>query len=306
MFQKLKEKWKVNGLNLLLIITTFALGGSLCGYTGRKILLLTGLDKGVVWLVSYIVLVTLLWPICVLLISIPLGQFKFFKNYIKKIAAKMSGRSQKTRQPGSLANIAIFASGAGSNAEKIITSSPSPPSPLLKERGDAKIEAGRVPYNVALVVCNKPGAGVLAIAEKNGIPTLLIEKENFFNGDHYLPELQKHKIDFIVLAGFLWKMPAALIKAYPKKIINIHPALLPEYGGKGMYGNKVHDAVIAAKENESGISIHYVDEIYDHGEIIFQAKCRVDENDTAETLAKKIHALEHAHYPVVLAGLFKK
>jgi len=101
-------------------------------------------------------------------------------------------------------------------------------------------------------------------------------------------------------------MPAALIKAYPKKIINIHPALLPGYGGKGMYGSKVHEAVIAAKENESGISIHYVDEIYDNGEIIFQAKCSVDENDTPETLAQKIHALEHAHYPRVLAGLIKK
>lgn len=309
MFQKLKEKWKVNGLNLLLILTTFALGGSLCGYAGRKILLLTGLEKGVVWLIAYILLVTLLWPLCVILISIPLGQFKFFKSYISKIATKMSGRSKK-KQTGSLANIAIFASGAGSNAEKIITSPPSSRSigtgSLLEEKGKAKTEAGKAAYKVTLIVCNKPGAGVLGIAEKYGIPTLLIEKERFFNGDHYLSELQKHKIDFIVLAGFLWKMPAALINAYPKKIINIHPALLPDYGGKGMYGSKVHDAVIAAKENESGISIHYVDEIYDNGEIIFQAKCSVDENDTAETLAQKIHVLEHAHYPEVLAGLIKK
>ncbi len=308
MFNKLKEKWKVNGLNLLLILTTFALGGSLCGYAGRKLLLLTGLEKGVAWLVAYILLVTLLWPLCVLLISIPLGQFKFFKSYISKIAARMSlptgqaaGRSKKGQQPGSPVNIAIFASGAGSNAEKIT----SPPSPLLEERGASKIEADRA-YKVALIVCNKPGAGVLAVAEKYGIPTLMIEKERFFEGDHYLQELKKYNIDFIVLAGFLWKMPAALINAWPKKIINIHPALLPAYGGKGMYGNKVHDAVIAAKENESGISIHYVDEVYDNGEIIFQAKCHVNENDTAETLAQKIHALEHAHYPEVLAGLIKK
>ncbi len=303
MFQKLKEKWKVNGLNLLLIITTFALGGSLCGYAGRKILLLTGLGKGVVWLIAYILLVTLLWPLCVILISIPLGQFKFFKSYISKIARKMSGRKGKNLELKSQTNIAIFASGAGTNAEKIITS---PPSPLLQERGDVKIEADRIPYKVALIVCNKPPAGVLTIAEKYGIPSLLIEKERFFNGDHYLPVLQKHKIDFIVLAGFLWKMPVALINAYPKKIINIHPALLPGYAGKGMYGNKVHDAVIAAKETESGISIHYVDEIYDHGEIIFQARCPVEETDTAESLAQKIHALEHAHYPVVLASLLKK
>lgn len=289
MFQKLKEKWKVNGLNLLLILTTFALGGSLCGYAGRKILLLTGLEKGVVWLIAYILLVTLLWPLCVILISIPLGQFKFFKNYISKIAAKMSGRSKK-KQTGYPANIAIFASGAGSNAAKIIAAS----------RTNAPA------YHVALIIYNKRGAGVATIAATEHIPALLIEKERFFEGDHYLQDLKKHNIDFIVLAGFLWKMPAALISAYPKKIINIHPALLPKYGGKGMYGSKVHDAVIAAKENKSGISIHYVDEIYDNGEIIFQAKCSVDENDTAETLAQKIHALEHAHYPQVLAGLIKK
>jgi phosphoribosylglycinamide formyltransferase-1 len=109
-----------------------------------------------------------------------------------------------------------------------------------------------------------------------------------------------------VLAGFLWMIPAALIHAYPKKIINIHPALLPKYGGKGMYGNKVHEAVIAAGENESGITIHYVDELYDHGDIIFQATCIVDKHDTAASLAQKIHALEHAHYPNVLAGLTEK
>ena len=107
-------------------------------------------------------------------------------------------------------------------------------------------------------------------------------------------------------AGFLWKMPTRLIKAYPKKIINIHPALLPKYGGKGMYGKLVHESVIAAGEKESGITIHYVDELYDHGEIIFQAACKVDEKDTAESLAQKIHVLEHAHYPKVIADLIQK
>ena len=150
------------------------------------------------------------------------------------------------------------------------------------------------------------GAGVLQIAGQAAIPSLLIEKERFFNGNNYLPELQKHNIDFIVLAGFLWKMPAALITAYPKKIVNIHPALLPKYGGKGMYGSKVHEAVIAAAENESGITIHFVDELYDHGNIIFQATCPIDETDTAESLAQKIHQLEHLHYPVVIETVLKK
>jgi formyltetrahydrofolate-dependent phosphoribosylglycinamide formyltransferase len=265
------------------------LGGSLCGYAGRKILLLTTLEKGPLWVILYIILVTLLWPLCVILISMPLGQFSFFKRYLAKVWNKISGKAGKKKGQDKV-RIAIFASGAGSNAEKIITSP----------------EAGAGTYTVALIVCNKPGAGVLSIAEKNGIPTLLIEKERFFNGDNYLPELQKHKIDFIVLAGFLWKIPVPLIKAYPKKIINIHPALLPNYGGKGMYGNKVHEAVIAAKENESGISIHYVDEIYDHGETIFQAKCPVTNDDTAETLAQKIHVLEHAHYPKLIAEILQK
>lgn len=284
MLEKLKARWGVNGLNLILIIATFALGGSLCGYAGRKLLLFTGLERGFSWIVLYILLITLLWPLCVLLISIPLGQFGFFKKYIRKIWVKISGA--KKQEP---VRIAIYASGAGSNARKIIEEA-----------------SGKNRWKVALVVCNKPGAGVLAIAAANNIPTLLIEKDRFFNGDHYLPELQKQGIGFIVLAGFLWKIPAALISAYPKKIINIHPALLPKFGGKGMYGSKVHEAVIAAKEKESGISIHYVDELYDHGETIRQAKCLVEENDTPDSLAQKIHALEHEHYSQVINELMQK
>ena len=287
MLKKLQQRWKVNGLNLVLIITTFALGGSLCGYAGRKILLFTNLEKGVLWLVVYIILITLLWPLCVLLISIPLGQFAFFKRYLIKVWGKMSG-SKKKDDP-KIINIAIFASGAGSNAQHIINHF-----------------ASSKNIKIRLIVCNKTGAGVLQIGEKAGIPYLLIEKERFFNGDKYLPELQKHQIDFIVLAGFLWKMPAALITAYPKKIVNIHPALLPKYGGKGMYGSKVHEAVIAAAENESGITIHYVDELYDHGEIIFQAKCQVSQHDTPETLAQKIHGLEHTNFPGVIASVVEK
>lgn len=286
MLKKLQQRWGVNGLNLVLIITTFALGGSLCGYAGRKLLLFTNLEKGVLWFVLYIILITLLWPLCVLLISFPLGQFAFFKRYLIKVWGKLSGGSKKSHHK---MNVAIFASGAGSNAQQIIN-----------QFSDSAF------INIALVVCNKPGAGVLQIAEKAGIPSLLIEKDRFFNGDHYLPELNKRQIDFIVLAGFLWKMPATLINEYPKKIVNIHPALLPKYGGKGMYGSKVHEAVIAAREKESGISIHFVDELYDHGEIIFQAKCPVSQYDTPETLAQKIHLLEHANYPGVIASVIEK
>ena len=284
MFQKLKTRWGVNGLNLALIISTFALGGSLCGWAGRKLLLLTGLEKGITWFILYILLITLLWPLCVLLISIPFGQFAFFKKYILKIWNKISGKKS-----GSTIRIAIFASGAGSNARQIINHF-----------------SGSSSVKIALIVCNKPGAGVLNIASENNIPVLLIDKERFFNGDHYLPILQKHRIGFIVLAGFLWKLPASLIAAYPKKIINIHPALLPKYGGKGMYGAHVHEAVIASGEKESGISIHYVDELYDHGEIIFQATCSVEENDTPGSLAQKIHELEHTHYPRVIGSLMQK
>ena len=289
MFEKLKARWKVNTLNLLLVIATFALGGSLCGYAGRKLLLLTNLEKGVAWIILYILLVTLLWPVCVLLISIPLGQFAFFKNYIIKVWKKLSGKSAHKTGGNKMVHVAIFASGAGSNAEQII-----------------KHFVSSSTIKIALIVCNKPSAGILTIAQKAGIPSLLIEKDRFFNGDNYLPELQKSNIGLIVLAGFLWKIPVALINAYPKKIINIHPALLPKYGGPGMYGGRVHEAVIAAGEKESGISIHYVDELYDHGEIIFQAACAIDAKDTAASLAQKIHGLEHTHFPNVIDELIKK
>jgi formyltetrahydrofolate-dependent phosphoribosylglycinamide formyltransferase len=320
MFEKLKQHWKVNGLNLILIITTFALGGSLCGYAGRKLLALTNLDKGILWVLLYIILVTLLWPVAVLLVSIPLGQFTFFKKYISKVLGRFTKQQPLLSSPEGreikeintknitynkpLINVAIFASGGGSNAEQIITSPTTHPQKEIGEVDNIAESSGNgLNYKVALIVCNKPGAGVLEVAVKAGIPSLLIEKEPFFNGDNYLPELQKHNIDFIVLAGFLWKVPEALIKAYPKKIINIHPALLPKYGGEGMYGRHVHEAVITNKEKQSGITIHYVDEFYDHGEIIFQATCAVDDNDTAETLAKKVQALEHEHYGRVIEGV---
>ena len=179
--------------------------------------------------------------------------------------------------------IVVFASGAGSNAAKII-----------------RYFHHHNTIRVALIVCNKPGAGVIKIAEKEKTPVLLIEKEKFFHGDAYIKELQQLGVDLIVLAGFLWKIPPAFIKAFPGRIINIHPALLPKYGGKGMYGRFVHQAVIDNKETESGITIHYVDEVYDHGKIIFQATCPVEANDTASSLAEHIAIQEHEHYPKVI------
>lgn len=200
----------------------------------------------------------------------------------------MNGQHEAGGQTGKM-NIAVFASGAGSNAEKLIH--------YFKNSGLA---------SVTLVVCNKPGAGVLAIAEKEGTPSLLIEKEAFFRGDAYVPYLKSKGIGFIVLAGFLWKIPVALISAYPKRIVNIHPALLPKYGGKGMYGQYVHEAVLNAGEVESGITIHYVDEHYDNGDIIFQTACPVLSGDKPGDIAQRIHQLEHAHYPRVIEEILRK
>jgi phosphoribosylglycinamide formyltransferase-1 len=200
-----------------------------------------------------------------------------------------SAQQQTTNYKQQTIQVAIFVSGAGSNAQKLIDH--------FRHHSLIKI---------ALIVCNKPGAGVLTIAQKENIPTLLIEKETFFRGNAYVDEIKQHKVDFIVLAGFLWKVPVALIKAFPQGIINIHPALLPNYGGKGMYGRFVHEAVIEAKEKESGISIHYVDELYDHGQLIFQARCTIEANDTADSLAQKIHALEHEHYPIIVEKVIRE
>ena len=179
--------------------------------------------------------------------------------------------------------IAIFASGTGSNAQKILT--------YFKDSDKIKI---------ALIVSNKPQAGVLNFAKEFGTPTLIIEREQFLKGDGYVPHLEAAKIDWIILAGFLWKIPISLLNHWGKRIINIHPALLPNYGGKGMYGEAVHQAVITAKEKESGITIHYVDEQYDHGATIFQATCPVLPSDNVASLANRIHTLEHLHYPPII------
>lgn len=276
MFQNLQRRWKVGSTQILLIIATFAIGGSLTGIIARKLMQLLPVDQPFIWATIYILLVTLLWPIMVLAVSLPFGQFSFFRNYLGRILARLKGGKKPL-------HVAIFASGTGSNAEKIMQYFTSHPQ-----------------IRIQLVVSNKSTAGVLDKAGKNKVETLIIEKERFFKGDAFVPELKHRNIDFIVLAGFLWKIPPALIAAYPGKIVNIHPALLPKYGGKGMYGHFVHEAVIAAGEKESGISIHYVDEQYDHGSTIFQATCPVEPTDTPDTLAAKIHLLEHRHFAPVI------
>ena len=186
-------------------------------------------------------------------------------------------------------NTAIFASGEGTNAENIIK----------HFNNDSRIK-------IKLVITNKGDAGVVVRAEKYKKNVQIISREALNNYTAKIIEfLQGEKIDLIILAGFLLKLPEAFVKAFPNKIVNIHPALLPKYGGKGMYGMNVHNAVIENKETESGITIHFVNEEYDKGEIILQQKCVVDANETPETLAQKIHDLEYAYYPKAIEKLIK-
>ena len=180
-------------------------------------------------------------------------------------------------------NIAIFASGTGTNAETIIN--------YFKDHKDIRIK---------LVVCNNPKGGVLDVAKKNHVPVVLISKEEFQREEVLLKELEVYNINFVVLAGFLWLIPEYLLNKFSGKIINIHPALLPKYGGKGMYGNHIHEAVKAAGEKETGITVHYVNERYDEGEAIAQIKCPLNPDDTPETIKKKVQQLEHAHYPKII------
>lgn len=182
--------------------------------------------------------------------------------------------------------IAIFASGSGSNAENI-----------------ANYFKSNTEVDVSLILTNNPNAFVLERAKKLDVKSLVFDKTNFSKTNDVLNFLDINDIDLIVLAGFLLKIPKKLITSFSNKIINIHPALLPKYGGKGMYGDKVHQAVIANKESESGITIHYVNEHYDEGKIIFQAKCKVEPSDTFEDVASKIHELEYAHFPKVIESL---
>lgn len=183
----------------------------------------------------------------------------------------------------SLKKVAIFASGSGSNAQSIIEY-------FNKKEG----------IDVSIVISNKSDAFVVKRAKKLGVKCFVFNIESFKNNLGILEILTKHKVDWIVLAGFLLKVPEYIIEKYENRILNIHPALLPKYGGKGMYGVHVHQSVLQNKETESGISIHLVNKNYDEGKIIFQAKCKVFNQDTVELLSKRIHQLEHLHYPKVI------
>lgn len=188
-----------------------------------------------------------------------------------------------------MTNIAIFASGSGTNAENIIE--------YFSTKNIAK---------VSLVLSNKRNALVLKRAERHNVSTVFFERDDFYVSGRVLDCLLNHKIEFIVLAGFLWLVPLSIIERYHNRIINIHPALLPDYGGKGMYGETVHKAVIGNRDTGSGITIHYVNEHYDEGDVILQVRCRVDPSDTPDSLAEKIHALEYQYFPGVIEELVGK
>lgn len=184
-------------------------------------------------------------------------------------------------------NIAIFASGTGSNARTII-----------EHFKDSPTSA-----RVALVVSNRKNAGVLDIAREHDIPIQVVDRQMFYKTEDMLAILKKHKIEFVVLAGFLWLIPPYLVRAFPQKMVNIHPALLPKYGGKGMYGRHIHEAVKENSETETGITIHFVNEHYDAGDIVFQARCPVLPHDSPDDIARKVQQLEHLHFPNIIAQL---
>lgn len=185
--------------------------------------------------------------------------------------------------------IAVFASGTGSNARQLAE--------YFRHHPHAR---------VTLVVSNKADAPVLAMAQAAGIETQVIDRASFFESEKTVDLLREKKIDLIVLAGFLWLVPASLIRAFPDRIINIHPALLPKFGGKGMYGARVHEAVIAAGENESGITVHFVNERFDEGAHLAQFRCPVLPGDTPATLAQRVQELEHTHFPEVVEQLVQR
>jgi len=184
--------------------------------------------------------------------------------------------------------LVLFASGNGSNVQRI-----------------AEYFENNPEIEVSLVLTNNPKAGVLKRGEKLGLASKIFSKDDFYRSDKIINLLNDINPDLIVLAGFLWLIPDNLIKSYPNKIINIHPALLPKYGGKGMYGHHVHEAVINNREPESGITIHYVNEKYDDGQIIFQSSFELTEEDTPATLAEKIHLQEYEHFPKVIERLLQ-
>jgi phosphoribosylglycinamide formyltransferase-1 len=186
-------------------------------------------------------------------------------------------------------NIAIMASGSGTNAENII-----------------KYFSTRISARVTLVLSNRREAFVLKRAAAQNVKSIFFDRNDFYSSGKVLDLLLAESIDFIVLAGFLWLVPENILQSYEGRIINIHPALLPRFGGKGMFGDKVHKSVIDSNEKESGITIHYVNRFYDDGNIIFQARCKIDASDTPESLAAKVHALEYEHYPKIIEDLINR
>ncbi len=186
-------------------------------------------------------------------------------------------------------NIAIFCSGSGSNAEKII-----------QHFQHSEIAT------VKLLLANSPKAFALERAKNHNIPTHVFNRSEFYTTTDVLDVLVGKEIDWVVLAGFLWLVPEYLVEHFKQRMINIHPALLPKFGGKGMFGMKVHEAVVKQQEKESGITIHYINGAYDEGDIIFQASCLVDEQDTAEEVAKKVQKLEHLHFPLIIEKLIRE
>ena len=185
-----------------------------------------------------------------------------------------------------MSKIAVLASGSGTNAENI----------ALYFKGKSNVE-------IACILTNNPKAFVLKRAEKLGIPSLVFSKSDFKESTIVVDYLKQMEVDFVVLAGFLWLIPIHLLKEFPGRIVNIHPALLPKYGGKGMYGMNVHKAVVENNELESGITIHMVSEKYDEGKVVFQAKCKVEKTDTPEDVAEKVHKLEYEHFPKIIEQL---
>jgi phosphoribosylglycinamide formyltransferase 1 len=188
-----------------------------------------------------------------------------------------------------MTNIAIFASGSGTNAENIIN----------------YFKTNNYNIEVCCIITNNPNAFVIQRAEKLNIPCYVIDKKEFTDSSSVYSLLIKYRIDFIVLAGFLLLIPESLINQFPNRIINIHPALLPDFGGKGMYGINVHRKVKESNARKSGISIHFVTKNYDEGKLVFQAECEVNESDTAEDIAEKIHQLEYLHYPSVIRKIIE-
>ena len=292
MFQKWQRKWGLSPRQLFWVLVVFAITGTTTAWLAREAVAWAGWQGDAHWgrrlgLRLFILLVG--YQIIVLTVAFLLGQWNFFWKYEQKLLRRMRLLPREKMVQAQKIKIAVFASGSGSNAEALIH--------YFKNNDVAE---------VALVVSNKPDAGVLQKAAAHAVPTLIIERERFFRGDAYVPELKQKGIGAVLLAGFLWKVPPLLIAAFPQRILNIHPALLPKYGGKGMWGHHVHEAVLAAGEPESGITIHYVDEQYDHGRHLFQARCAVLPGDTPQTLAARVLQLEHRYYGPVAAEALRK